>query len=139
MTAPADPSAKEDHLMSSQWTPEAIRALGATTDLPTVGSIFGVSRWRAYQMARTGEWEKIGIHIIPIGTKYRVTIQSILEVLRHDGAASSGTRRQPAPPGQMPTSGNITDNRSMDPRGPAATTTRGRMAHQAPRPGPRPK
>ena len=37
--------------MTSQWTPEAIRALGATTDLPTLGSIFGLSpggraRWR---------------------------------------------------------------------------------------------
>jgi len=29
--------------MTSQWTPEAIRALGATTDLPTLGSIFGNS------------------------------------------------------------------------------------------------
>ena len=37
--------------MTSQWTPEAIRALGATTDLPTLGSIFGLrpgghARWR---------------------------------------------------------------------------------------------
>ena len=32
--------------MTSQWTPEAIRALGATTDLPTLGSIFGLGRWR---------------------------------------------------------------------------------------------
>jgi hypothetical protein len=50
-----------DHPMSSQWTPEAICALGATTDLPTLGSIFGVSRWRAYQMAHTGEWQQVGI------------------------------------------------------------------------------
>ena len=123
--------------MSNQWTPEAIRALGATTDVPTLGSIFGVSRWRAYQMARTGEWEKVGIRIIPIGTKYRVTVQSILEVLRHDGAASSGTRRQPSPPGQMRAPGNLTDNRTSDPRAPAATTSRRPVAHQAARPGPR--
>jgi hypothetical protein len=46
--------------MSSQWTPDAIRALGATTDLPTLGSIFGLGRWRSYQMAHTGEcrWEE---------------------------------------------------------------------------------
>jgi predicted DNA-binding transcriptional regulator AlpA len=44
--------------MTSQWTPEAIRALGATTDLPTLGSIFGLGRWRSYQMAHTGEWEQ---------------------------------------------------------------------------------
>jgi hypothetical protein len=125
--------------MTSQWTPEAIRALGATTDVPTLGSIFGVSRWRAYQMARTEEWEKVGIHIVPIGTKYRVTVQSILEVLRQDGAASSGTRRQPSPPGRMRAPGNITDNRIMEPYAPAAPSTRRPVAHQAARPGPRPK
>jgi len=125
--------------MSSQWTPEAIRALGATTDLPTLGSIFGVSRWRAYQMAHTGEWEKAGIRIIPIGTRYRVTVQSILEVLHPDGAASSATRRQPSPPGQMRAPGNITGNRIMEPRAPAATTTRRLVAHQAARSGRRPK
>jgi hypothetical protein len=41
-------------------------------------------------MAHTGEWEKVEIRIIPIGSKYRVTVQSILKVLRPDGAASSG-------------------------------------------------
>ena len=112
--------------MSGQWTPEAIHALGATTDLPTLGSIFGVSRWRAYQMAHTGEWEKVGIRIVPIGTKYRVAVQSILEVLRHDGAASSGHR--PSPPGQMRAPGNVTDDTIMEPPAPAAA--RGRAGHE---------
>lgn len=71
--------------MSSQWTPDAIRALGATTDLPTLGSIFGFGRWSSYQMAHTGEWEQAGIHIIRIGARYRVTVQSILTVLNQDG------------------------------------------------------
>lgn len=87
--------------MSSQWTPEAIRALGATTDLPTLGEIFGVSRWRAYQMAHTGEWQEVGIRIVPIGVKYRVAVQSILEVLRHDGAARPGAGRHSAPPSNV--------------------------------------
>jgi hypothetical protein len=113
-----------DHPMSSQWTPEAIRALGATTDLPTLGSIFGVSRWRAYQMAHTGEWQKVGIRIVPIGTKYRVAVQSILEVLRHDGAASSGTGHQPSPSGHMQAPGNITDDATTEPSAPA--TAKGR-------------
>jgi hypothetical protein len=90
-------------------------------------------------MARTGEWEKVGIRIIPIGSKYRVTVQSILKVLRPDGAASSDTRRQPSPPGQMRAPGNITDNRIVEPRAPAVTTTRRPVAHQAVRPGRRPK
>jgi hypothetical protein len=67
--------------MSSQWTPEAIRALGATTDLPTLGSIFGVSTWRSRQRAHTGEWEQAGIRILKIGRRHRVPIPSILNVL----------------------------------------------------------
>jgi hypothetical protein len=112
-----------DHTMSSQWTPEAIRALGATTDLPTLGSIFGVSRWRAYQMAHTGEWQQVGIRIVPIGTKYRVAVQSILEVLRHDGAASSGTGNQPSS-GPMRAPGNVTDDTITEPSAPAAARGR---------------
>jgi hypothetical protein len=82
--------------MSSQWTPDAIRALGATTDLPTLGSIFGLGRWRSYQMAHTGEWEQAGIHIIRIGTRYHVTIQSILEVLSGDGPGNPTAVRRPS-------------------------------------------
>jgi hypothetical protein len=81
----------------SQWTHEKIRGLGATTDLPTLGSIFGVSRWRAYQMAHTREWEQIGIRIVPVGTKYRVVVQSILEVLGNSDPSAPG--RRPVPPG----------------------------------------
>ena len=54
----------------STWTPEAIRALGVTTDLPTLGKIFRISRTRAYQMAHTGEWEQAGIRIVPLGGRY---------------------------------------------------------------------
>jgi len=65
----------------SQWTPDAIRALGPTTDLPTLGAIFECSRWKAYQMARQGKWEQVGIRVLSIGSKYRVVVQSILDVL----------------------------------------------------------
>jgi hypothetical protein len=81
------------------WTPEAIRALGPTTDLPTVGTIFGCSRWKSYQMARHGEWERVGIKIIPIGSKYRVVVQSILDVLGYgDAGAGYGTQAPSARP-----------------------------------------
>jgi hypothetical protein len=113
-----------DHLMSSQWTLEAIRALGATTDLPTLGSIFGVSRWRSYQMAHTGEWGQVGIRIVPIGTKYRVTVQSILEVLHPDGAANSGIGRQPSLPGQTQVPGDVTDDAITQPSATAAARGR---------------
>jgi hypothetical protein len=103
----------------SQWTPETIRALGATTDLPTLGSIFGVSRWRAYQMAHTGEWEKVGIRILPIGAKYRVVVPSILEVLR-----PGGTGHRPPQPSQAARPGNLTGNNATQPRRPAAARAR---------------
>jgi hypothetical protein len=67
--------------MTTQWTPEAIRALGATTDLPTLGEIFGLSTWRSREMAKTGEWEQAGIRILKMGSRYRVTVPSILDVL----------------------------------------------------------
>jgi hypothetical protein len=76
------------------WTPEAIRALGPTTDLPTLGTILECSRWKSYQMARHGEWERVGIKIIPIGSKYRVVVQSILEVLGY-GCGEAGTQEAP--------------------------------------------
>jgi len=75
--------------MTSQWTPEAIRALGATTDLPTLGDIFGLSSWRSYQMAHTGEWEQAGICILKIGNRYRVAVLSVLNVLSNGGTPSA--------------------------------------------------
>ena len=73
----------------SKWTPEAIRELGPTTDLPTLGAIFECSRWKAYQMARQKEWQQVGIKVLSIGSKYRVVVQSILDVLGY-GSADSG-------------------------------------------------
>ena len=66
---------------NSTWTAEAIRALGATTDLQTLADIFGCSGWSSRKMARTGEWERQGIKIFRIGAHYRVGIGSILDVL----------------------------------------------------------
>ena len=105
--------------MTSQWTPEAIRALGATTDLPTLGSIFGLGPWRSYQMAHTGEWEQAGIRILKIGNRYRVAVPSILDVLGNGGA-----RRHRYRPGA----------RSCSPRAGARERSR-RHRHRAIRPG----
>jgi len=63
------------------WTAEAIRALGATTDLQTLADIFGCSGWSSRKMARTGEWERQGLKIFRIGAHYRVGVGSILDVL----------------------------------------------------------
>ena len=66
---------------NSRWTAEAIRALGAITDLQTLAGIFGCSGWSSRKMARTGEWERQGIKIFRIGAHYRVGVQSVLDVL----------------------------------------------------------
>ena len=66
---------------NSKWTADAIRALGATTDLQTLADIFGCSGWSSRKMARTGEWERQGIKIFRIGAHYRVGVGSILDVL----------------------------------------------------------
>ena len=66
---------------NSKWTAEAIRALGAVTDLQTLAGIFECSLWMSWKLARTGEWERQGIKIIRIGVHYRVGVGSILDVL----------------------------------------------------------
>ena len=63
------------------WTADAIRALGATTDLQTLAGIFACSGWSSRKMARAGDWERQGIKIFRIGAHYRVGVGSILDVL----------------------------------------------------------
>jgi hypothetical protein len=76
--------------MDSTWTAERIRALGPTTDVPTLASILQCSRWKAYQMARTNQWAAAGVKIIRIGATYKVSVPSVLEVL---GYADTPTER----------------------------------------------
>jgi hypothetical protein len=115
-------SKEKNHTMTSngEWTPEAIRALGPTTDLPTAGDIFQCSRWKSYQMARNGEWEQLGIKVLPIGSKYRVVVQSILNVLGY-GSADPGSResRTDSAPDQASADGARTAARIL----PASVTT----------------
>ena len=106
--------------MTRPWTPEAIRALGATTDLPTLGSILGVSRWKAYKMAQAGEWEEVGIRIVPIGTKYRVAVQSILDVLGNGDVPGTDTDGEIGAALRTQSPANAADGTLTKPSGPAA-------------------
>ena len=88
---------------NSSWTAEAIRALGAITDLQTLAGIFGCSGWSSRKMARTGEWERQGIKIFRIGAHYRVGVQSVLDVLGFssgDLAPPEQARRRLGPPAE---------------------------------------
>ena len=66
---------------TSRWTADAIRALGAVTDLQTLADIVGCGLWMSRKMARTGEWERQGNKNIRIGVHYRVGVGSNLGVL----------------------------------------------------------
>ena len=81
---------------NNSWTAEAIRALGAITDLQTLADIFGCSGWSSRKMARTGEWERQGIKIFRIGAHYRVGVQSVLDVLGISSGDLSSLATAPA-------------------------------------------
>ncbi|WP_433229962.1 helix-turn-helix domain-containing protein [Micromonospora sp. CA-248260] len=69
------------------WTVERIRALGAVTDVATVGEIFGMSRSSAYELARR---DRLPVPVLRVGSRYRVSVAAILAAL--------GVPSDPPPP-----------------------------------------
>ncbi|MEV4826836.1 helix-turn-helix domain-containing protein [Micromonospora sp. NPDC049257] len=69
------------------WTVEGIRALGAVTDVATVGEIFGMSRSSAYELARR---DRLPVPVLRVGSRYRVSVAAILAAL--------GVCSDPSPP-----------------------------------------
>ncbi|MDG4834119.1 helix-turn-helix domain-containing protein [Solwaraspora sp. WMMD1047] len=63
---------------SQVWTVERIRALGAVTDVATVGEIFGMSRSSAYELARTN---RLPVPVLRVGSRYRVSVAAVLAAL----------------------------------------------------------
>ncbi|MFP5370587.1 MAG: helix-turn-helix transcriptional regulator, partial [Actinomycetes bacterium] len=51
------------------WTIDAVRSLGATTDIETAGAILGIGRSKAYQLAKSGEFPA---RVLRIGRRYVV-------------------------------------------------------------------
>jgi hypothetical protein len=104
---------------TSRWTADAIRALGAITDLQTLADILGCSLWMSRKMARTGEWERQGLKLIRIGVHYRVGVGSLLDVLGFSSGdlSTPGTARA----GELHQAGtNATDSAVTQAPGPAA-------------------
>jgi hypothetical protein len=66
------------------WTADEIRALGATTDVPTAGSIFGVCKTQSFEYVKEGRFP---VPVIPVGGKpgrprrLVVPVAPILELL----------------------------------------------------------
>jgi hypothetical protein len=66
------------------WTIEAVRRLGLTTDVETAASILGISRTKAYSLAKTGQFP---VRLVRIGRRYVVPIPALLGLLgASDGA-----------------------------------------------------
>jgi hypothetical protein len=66
---------------SPVWTVEAVRRLGLTTDIETAGSILGIGRTKAYELARTGNFP---VKVLRNGRKYLVAVPAILRALDVD-------------------------------------------------------
>jgi len=60
------------------WTIDAVRGLGATTDIETAGAILGIGRSKSYELARSGEFP---VRVLRIGRRYLVSIPAILALL----------------------------------------------------------
>ena len=60
------------------WTIDAVRKLGATTDVQTAGAILGIGRTKSYELARRGAFP---VRVLRIGRRYLVPTPSILELL----------------------------------------------------------
>ena len=60
------------------WTPDTIRALGATTDLVTAGRILGIGRGTTYRLAHT---DTFPAPVLRLGTQYRVPVGPLLRLV----------------------------------------------------------
>jgi hypothetical protein len=77
-TNPTPPTSTEELTAPAVWTEQRIRALGAVTDLPTAGRIFGLGRAMSYELART---DRFPTPVIRVGSRYRVPVAAILATL----------------------------------------------------------
>lgn len=57
---------------------DEIRQWGATTDVVTAATAFGIGRNRAYELAKLGQFP---VRVVKIGRTYRVVVAELLAVL----------------------------------------------------------
>ncbi|UXY28580.1 helix-turn-helix domain-containing protein [Streptomyces sp. HUAS TT20] len=78
--------------MTGVWTREAVEALGPTTDVPTVASIFGVNKDTVYAQIRRGEWT--ATRVLTLGRKIKIPTRDLIALLYAPEAST-----EPAPHG----------------------------------------
>lgn len=70
---------------SHAWTVESVRGLGLTTTVDTAASILGISRTKAYALAKHGEFP---IKLVRVGRRYLVPVPALLQLLSGDRPAA---------------------------------------------------
>jgi len=65
--------------VTAAWTREAVEALGPTTDVPTVASIFGVNKDTVYAQIRRGEWT--ATRVLTLGRKIKIPTRDLIALL----------------------------------------------------------
>lgn len=75
------------------WTADEVRALGVRTDLVTAGSVLGLGRTVAHELARRHAFP---VPVLRIGTRYVVPTASLLELLGIDPQHGTTTARDTA-------------------------------------------
>jgi hypothetical protein len=63
---------------SKVWTVQAVQGLGMTTDVGTAGSILGIGRSKAYELAKA---DRFPVRLVRIGRRYLVPVMALLRLL----------------------------------------------------------
>jgi predicted DNA-binding transcriptional regulator AlpA len=71
------------------WTPDTVRALGLTTDLPTAAQIIGIGRSLAYDLAKV---DKFPVRILRIGGRVVIPVADLLQYLGASPEHDDGPR-----------------------------------------------
>lgn len=88
------------------WTREAVEALGPTTDVPTVASIFGVNKDTVYAQIRRGEWT--ATRVLTLGRKIKIPTRDLVALLyAPDSSRAEAEQRCESGP-HIPSSGAMT-------------------------------
>jgi hypothetical protein len=64
------------------WSVEQVRALGVATDIVTAGSVLGIGRTTAYQLAQTGRFP---VPVLRVGARYVVGVAHLLSAVGVEG------------------------------------------------------
>lgn len=101
--------------MKAAWTPEAIKALGPTTNVKTGASIVGVGSRLAYEAIQRGEWPT---RVLRLGTRILIPTHDLVVLLYGSPENSE------AGPATGPASAHVQEDTTDDTVPPTASALR---------------